>query len=257
VLLGVSVLIADPGEPAVELGGAVVEHGIERDPAEPGESRDRSPQTVRDPRERVVHADDDDAARTGEAREGPERRRGIRRVVQHPGAVHDIERARSQRGSPQIHLDEPRPVDAEAARGVGGEPQRCPREIRSHDEPVAGREEQAHLPGPAAELEHGRIGRDRLVQQTGELAPRSARAERLVAVARRVSGEWRHRVEIADLGGTRIERAMQYGDAVPRGEGARAAAAAQPRVPDQPAAARGTREERQEVGRDARHQKME
>jgi hypothetical protein len=179
-------------------------------------------------------------------------------VVQDAGAIDDVEGARPQARSVQLRLDEPDPLDPEASGRLGGELERGARQVRADDQPVAGGEEQAHLAGPAADLEHRRVRRDRLVEEPRELAPLGAGAQCRVVVSRRVSREGSRRVEVAHRVRPRVELAAQVRDPVRDPEDPSACAAAHVRTPRAKLApAGGAGGEGEQLARQGPHQKME
>ena len=127
------------------------EHGVEREPAEPVHRA--SARRMRwGPREDVVEADDDKPPGS------PERAIAKGRADPACGAGRRSNRRRRTRPladpAPQIGLHEKDAIEPEARGGVASELQRRAREIGADHNAIGAREEQAHLPGAAADLEH-------------------------------------------------------------------------------------------------------
>src|SRR5262245_31832352 len=85
------ILIPQPRVTARRLALAIAEHRVERDPAGAGRAREDAPQPKRNPRERVVDAQRDRAARAREPHERAERLPRIGRVMDDARREHDVE----------------------------------------------------------------------------------------------------------------------------------------------------------------------
>ena len=245
------VLVSQPRFAARRLVAAGAQHGIEGDQPETREPREAAPQPMRNPGDGVVETHDH---RSAGAREPGHRGEGggrIGRVVEDPVRQDDVEGPFAQARCAQVGLHEERAIDAEAqARGFR-EPQRRPRQIGADDDPVGRGEEQRHLPGAAPELDDAGVARDRAVEEAGQLATPGASPQRRVAVARRISGEGRVRVEGADRLGARVGIEAQLGNPLGRGVLPSASLAAEA-GPERAAAARTG----EELERPALHQKI-
>ncbi len=229
MLLDGMILIAQPRLAALRLRAAVAQDGIPRDPPEPGQARDGAPQAQRQARVGVVEPDDENAARTYEARHGGERRPRIGSVVQDTRANHDVERLAREPRRPQVRLHEGNAGESVAPGRRARERERGARQVGADDDAVRARQKQAQLSRPAPQLQHGRVAGNRLVQPPRELAAGGAGTQGRKAVARRVAGKWRPRVERAHSLGTWIGRESQIGNAAGRGVLLRAGGAAKAR----------------------------
>src|SRR5262249_42599275 len=157
------------------LGGAIAKDRVEWDDLVLEQARERTPETVRQPRQRVIERDNDDASGADQARDGAERPSRVGRVVQAPEREDHVEGAGTQARAPEVGLDERDALDGESPRGVAAEGERGALEVGADDEPVGGGEKKAHLAGAAADLEDAGIARDRGVERTRELAAGGAR----------------------------------------------------------------------------------
>jgi hypothetical protein len=88
--------------------------------------------------------------------------------MEHPGADDDVERTGAQARRAEVRLDEEDVLHAVAGGGRVRQLERGTREIRAHHGAVRAREEEAELARAAAELEHARVARDRLVEPPSE-----------------------------------------------------------------------------------------
>ena len=119
-----------------------------------------------------------------------------------------VERVAQQAGKAEVRLDEAR-GHAVARRRVAGQLQRGAGEVGSDDGAIRAGEKQAQLAGSAAHFQHGSISGNGCVEQAGEFAAACSRAQRRQAVARRISGEGRVRIEVAYRLGARVGRQAQ------------------------------------------------
>ena len=111
-------------------------------------------------RANALYTPSDGPARSREPHQMGERRARVRRMVQDARRVDHVERARPQTGPPEIGLDELHAIQPEAPRRRGAEPERGARQIGADDHAVRAGEVQAHLAGPAADLDDPRVAGD-------------------------------------------------------------------------------------------------
>jgi hypothetical protein len=166
--------------------------------------------------EGVVNAEHDRAARLGESRELRERRPRVRRVVQDPRRIDNVERSGAETGFAEIGFDELHTFDPETLRRRGRKPKRCTSEIGPDDQSIGARQVQAHLAGPASNLDDARVAGNGVIDQTGENVALGPRAKRLQAVAGRVAWKRRALVKAAHDFGAVVTRQAQVGNSVRR-----------------------------------------
>ncbi len=216
VLLRMAVLVPQPGFPPRRLVAAVPQHRVPGDQAVVGQARDQAAQPEREPRDGVVEADHDDAARPRQRHDPGERGARVGRVVQHARRIDHVKGALPQPGPPQVRLDELDPCGPEPPRRSGAQLERPARQVRAHDQPLAARQIEAGLARAAAHLHDAGVVGNGVVEQSGEVAPLGAGAQPLQAVAGRVPWKGSIIIERPDRVGAAIGRKPQIGDAIRR-----------------------------------------
>jgi hypothetical protein len=98
----------------------------------------------------------------------------------------------------EVGLDEPHTIESEALRRRSPESQRSARQIRANHHTIRPCQIQAHLSGPAPDLDDPRIAGDGLVEQTREFAPLRSRSQGRQTIARRIAREWSLLIEMAN-----------------------------------------------------------
>ena len=171
------VLVAKPRTPARRLAKSAPADRIERNDAIAGQPRDGATSAGREPRPRVVHAKDDDAARACEPDEVRERRPRI--------AACDARRQRNRRrrtrpSSVRAAANPSRRtarVASRSARRRSAESESRTRQIGANNHAIAAREVERHLSRAAADLDDARVCRewhDRRAARTHSAPPAPA-----------------------------------------------------------------------------------
>jgi hypothetical protein len=222
-----SILIAEPRLPPRRLVASISQNRVERDQAEPRQPGHEAPQPQRDARERVVDPEHDRPTRSSELHQSGERGARIRRVVHDARGIDHVERARLQARLPQIGFHELYLAEAEAPCRRRTEQQRGARQVGADDYAIGAGQVQAHLAGPASDLDDSGIAGDRVIDQSGEHAAFGPRVKGAQVIARRVSRKRRLLVEAADGVGPSVAGKPQVGNPVRRVE-SRGAVAARP-----------------------------
>ncbi len=135
-------------------------------------------------------------------------------MVQDSRGVNDVERARAQTRPQEIRFNELHALDAKPTSRCGAERQRRARQVGANDHAVRAREVEAHLAGPAADLDDSRIAGNGAIEQADELAASRARAKRGQVVMGRIPGKWGSFVEAAHRFRARVTGQSKIGNAV-------------------------------------------
>ncbi len=154
-----------------------------------------------------------------------------------PDEYTDVERACLEARTLEIGLDELHAIEPEAARRLGAERERRPRQIGADDHAIGARQEQAHLAGSASDLDDPRIAGNRPIDQARKRAALGTRPQRLQAVVRRIAWKWRALVEAPHRVGALVAGQSQGGNPVEHSV-ASAALAARPVRSERPGAGR-------------------